>query len=164
GDPPRHGHHRGARARGHQRRAGGGGGQHPGLRPHRPGEHARAQGAGVRRRGARHGRPTGLPHVPPDPAQRRPAPPRPGPPPPVPAPVAAAYATPLEAALSFLGLSPRPPEPSWGSMLNTGRSFLYQAPWYGLFPGIMITLAVLSLNGLADGLQRAFAGGALGGA
>jgi ABC-type dipeptide/oligopeptide/nickel transport system permease subunit len=48
-------------------------------------------------------------------------------------------------------------------MLNTGRSFLYQAPWYGLFPGILITLAVLSLNGLADGLQRAFAGGALGG-
>jgi ABC-type dipeptide/oligopeptide/nickel transport system permease subunit len=78
--------------------------------------------------------------------------------------VAAAYAILLEAALSFLGLSSRPPEPSWGSMLNTGRSFLYQAPWYGLFPGIMITLAVLSLNGLADGLQRAFAGGALGAA
>ena len=74
--------------------------------------------------------------------------------------VAAAYAILLEAALSFLGLSTRPPEPSWGSMLNTGRSFLYQAPWYGLFPGIMITLAVLALNGLADGLQRAFAGGA----
>jgi peptide/nickel transport system permease protein len=78
--------------------------------------------------------------------------------------VAAAYAILLEAALSFLGLSARPPQPSWGSMLNTGRSFLYQAPWYGLFPGVMITLAVLSLNGLADGLQRAFAGGALGAA
>jgi peptide/nickel transport system permease protein len=76
--------------------------------------------------------------------------------------VTAAYAILLEAALSFLGLSTRPPEPSWGSMLNTGRSFLYQAPWYGLFPGIMITLAVLSLNGLADGLQRTFAGGTLG--
>lgn len=76
--------------------------------------------------------------------------------------VAAAYAILLEAALSFLGLSTRPPEPSWGSMLNTGRSFLYQAPWYGLFPGIMITLAVLALNGLADGLQRIFAGAAPG--
>ncbi|HLE45168.1 MAG TPA: ABC transporter permease [Methylomirabilota bacterium] len=76
--------------------------------------------------------------------------------------VAAAYAILLEAALSFLGLSTRPPEPSWGSMLNTGRSFLYQAPWYGLFPGIMITLAVLALNGLADGLQRVFAGAAAG--
>ncbi|MBI4013139.1 MAG: ABC transporter permease [Candidatus Rokubacteria bacterium] len=76
--------------------------------------------------------------------------------------VAAAYAILLEAALSFLGLSSRPPEPSWGSMLNTGRSFLYQAPWYGLFPGVMITLAVLALNGLADGLQRVFGGGAAG--
>ncbi len=76
--------------------------------------------------------------------------------------VAAAYAILLEAALSFLGLSTRPPEPSWGSMLNTGRSFLYQAPWYGLFPGILLTAAVLSLNGLADGLQRAFAGGPSG--
>jgi ABC-type dipeptide/oligopeptide/nickel transport system permease subunit len=69
--------------------------------------------------------------------------------------VAAAYAILLEAALSFLGLSTRPPEPSWGSMLNTGRSFLYQAPWYGLFPGLVLTAAVLALNGLADGLQRA---------
>ena len=72
--------------------------------------------------------------------------------------VASAYAILLEAALSFLGLSTRPPEPSWGSMLNTGRSFLYQAPWYGLFPGLVLTATVLSLNGLADGLQRAFAG------
>ncbi len=75
--------------------------------------------------------------------------------------VAAAYAILLEAALSFLGLSARPPEPSWGSMLNTGRSFLYQAPWYGLFPGVMLTVAVLALNGLADGLQRLLAGGGL---
>ena len=78
--------------------------------------------------------------------------------------VAAAYSILLEAGLSFLGLSTRPPEPSWGSMLNTGRSFLYQAPWYGLFPGIALTVAVLALNGLADGLQRAFAGGPLGAA
>jgi peptide/nickel transport system permease protein len=75
--------------------------------------------------------------------------------------VAAAYAILLEAALSFLGLSTRPPEPSWGSMLNTGRSFLHQAPWYGLFPGILLTAVVLALNGLADGLQRAVAGGPL---
>jgi ABC-type dipeptide/oligopeptide/nickel transport system permease subunit len=38
-------------------------------------------------------------------------------------------------------------------MLNTGRSFLYHAPWYGLFPGIVITVSVLSLNALADVLQ-----------
>lgn len=72
--------------------------------------------------------------------------------------VTAAVAMLLEAALSFLGLGTRPPEPSWGSMLNTGRSFLHQAPWYGLFPGLVITVAVMGLNALADGLQAALAG------
>jgi peptide/nickel transport system permease protein len=67
--------------------------------------------------------------------------------------VTAAVAMLLEAALSFLGLGTQPPAPSWGSMLNTGRSFLYQAPWYGLFPGIVITASVLSLNAVADALQ-----------
>jgi peptide/nickel transport system permease protein len=67
--------------------------------------------------------------------------------------VTAAVAMLLEAALSFLGLGTQPPAPSWGSMLNTGRSFLYQAPWYGLFPGVAITASVLALNALADGLQ-----------
>jgi peptide/nickel transport system permease protein len=67
--------------------------------------------------------------------------------------VTAAVAMLLEAALSFLGLGTQPPAPSWGSMLNTGRSFLYQAPWYGLFPGAVITLTVLSLNALSDALQ-----------
>jgi peptide/nickel transport system permease protein len=67
--------------------------------------------------------------------------------------VTAAVAMLLEAALSFLGLGTQPPAPSWGSMLNAGRSFLYQAPWYGLFPGAVITLSVLSLNALADALQ-----------
>ena len=67
--------------------------------------------------------------------------------------VTGAVAMLLEAALSFLGLGTQPPTPSWGSMLNAGRSFLHQAPWYGLFPGIVITLSVLSLNALADTLQ-----------
>jgi peptide/nickel transport system permease protein len=67
--------------------------------------------------------------------------------------VTAAVAMLLEAALSFLGLGTQPPAPSWGSMLNTGRSFLYQAPWYGLFPGVVITVSVLALNAVADALQ-----------
>lgn len=67
--------------------------------------------------------------------------------------VTGAIAMLLEAALSFLGLGTQPPSPSWGSMLNTGRSFLYQAPWYGLFPGVLITVSVLALNALADALQ-----------
>jgi peptide/nickel transport system permease protein len=66
----------------------------------------------------------------------------------------ASFAVLLEAALSFLGLGVRPPTPSWGQMLNVGRIHLYRAPWYGLFPGIFLTLLVLSLNLLADAVQK----------
>ena len=76
--------------------------------------------------------------------------------------VTAAVAMLLEAALSFLGLGTQPPAPSWGSMLNTGRSFLYHAPWYGLFPGMVITVSVLSLNALADVLQAVIDRGGAG--
>ncbi len=58
-----------------------------------------------------------------------------------------------EAALSFLGLGAQPPSPSWGSMLSTGRSYLFEAPWYSLVPGGAIFLLVLSLNLIGDGLQ-----------
>lgn len=66
----------------------------------------------------------------------------------------ASFAVLLEASLSFLGLGPKPPTPSWGQMLNGARLYLYRAPWYGLFPGVFLTLLVLSLNILADGAQR----------
>jgi peptide/nickel transport system permease protein len=61
----------------------------------------------------------------------------------------------LEAAFSFLGLGSRPPAPSWGTMLNNGRNFLAQAPWLGLFPGLVITITILGLNALSDGLRAA---------
>jgi len=60
-----------------------------------------------------------------------------------------------EAALSFLGLGQQPPEPSWGSMLNTAQRFLTQAPWLAFFPGVAIFLAVLSFNLFGDGLRDA---------
>lgn len=60
-----------------------------------------------------------------------------------------------EAALSFLGLGQQPPEPSWGSMLNTAQRFLTQAPWLAFFPGMAIFLAVLSFNLFGDGLRDA---------
>lgn len=65
----------------------------------------------------------------------------------------------LEAALSFLGLGTNPPTPSWGQMLNTSREYLYQAWWYGFFPGLSLTLVVLSLNRLADTAQQVATGG-----
>jgi len=60
-----------------------------------------------------------------------------------------------EASLSFLGLGQQPPAPSWGSMLNTAKNFLEQAPWMSISPGIAIFLAVLGFNLLGDGLRDA---------
>ncbi len=60
-----------------------------------------------------------------------------------------------EASLSFLGLGQQPPAPSWGSMLNTAKNFLEQAPWMSLSPGIAIFLVVLGFNLLGDGLRDA---------
>ncbi len=60
-----------------------------------------------------------------------------------------------EASLSFLGLGQQPPAPSWGSMLNTAKNFLAQAPWMAFWPGIAICLAVLGFNLFGDGLRDA---------
>lgn len=58
-----------------------------------------------------------------------------------------------EAALSYLGLGTQPPHPSWGLMLRDAQSFLALSPWYALFPGGAIALAVLGFNLLGDGLR-----------
>lgn len=60
-----------------------------------------------------------------------------------------------EATLSFLGLGPRPPTPTWGAMINDGSSVLQSAPWVVLFPGLAITLAVLGFSLVGDGLRDA---------
>jgi peptide/nickel transport system permease protein len=59
----------------------------------------------------------------------------------------------IEASLSYLGLSAQPPTPSWGNMLNEGRTYLETAPWISVFPGIAIMVAVLAFNLLGDGLR-----------
>ncbi len=59
----------------------------------------------------------------------------------------------LEAALSFLGLGTPLPAPSWGAMLSIGRGYMYYAPWYSIFPGLAITLLVMGLFLLGDGLR-----------
>ncbi len=69
--------------------------------------------------------------------------------------VAIAGAVLLEASLSFLGLGTPLPAPSWGSMLSIGRAYLALAPWYGIFPGLAITLLVMGLYLLGDGLRDA---------
>jgi peptide/nickel transport system permease protein len=60
-----------------------------------------------------------------------------------------------EASLSFLGLGQQPPAPSWGSMLNVAQSFLTNAPWMAVWPGLAIFLTVISFNLLGDGLRDA---------
>lgn len=60
-----------------------------------------------------------------------------------------------EASLSFLGLGQQPPNPSWGSMLNTAKNFMSQAPWMSFFPGSAIFLIVLGFNLFGDGLRDA---------
>lgn len=59
----------------------------------------------------------------------------------------------IEASLSYLGLGTQPPDPSWGTMLNEGRTFLELAPWMSIFPGLAIMLAVLGFNLVGDGLR-----------
>lgn len=59
-----------------------------------------------------------------------------------------------EASLSFLGLGVPSPLPSWGSMLSgKARTYLFAAPWTAIFPGVAISLAVLSWNLLGDALR-----------
>lgn len=55
--------------------------------------------------------------------------------------------------LNFLGLGAQPPTPEWGAMLNDGRNFFFSAPHVMLFPGLIISLAVLGFNLLGDGLR-----------
>lgn len=64
-----------------------------------------------------------------------------------------AYAILAEAALSFLGIGPPPPAPSWGNIIAEGRDFSVEAWWIMLFPGLAISLAALGMNLLGDGLR-----------
>ncbi len=60
-----------------------------------------------------------------------------------------------EASLSFLGLGIQPPDPSWGSMINTGRGYLQQAPWIVFGPGAALFVTVLGLNFVGDAVRDA---------
>jgi len=61
----------------------------------------------------------------------------------------------LEAALSFLGAGVRPPEPSWGTMIDEGVERIATAPHLTIAPGLMLVLTVLALNVFGDGVRDA---------
>lgn len=60
-----------------------------------------------------------------------------------------------ESSLSFLGLGIPPPAPSWGAMLNTGRSYLQRMVWYGVIPGLFLMGLILALQFVSRYLRRA---------
>ncbi|WP_211229488.1 ABC transporter permease [Nakamurella lactea] len=69
--------------------------------------------------------------------------------------VTASVAILAAAALSFIGLGTPPPAPSWGGMLQTSRSFLYQQIWYAILPGVALAITIAALDGVGRGLQTA---------
>jgi peptide/nickel transport system permease protein len=62
----------------------------------------------------------------------------------------------LEAALSFLGIGAQPPHPSLGGMLRDARDYMWDAPWYAIFPGLTLTVLLLLITFISDGLADAF--------
>ncbi|MEO8857704.1 MAG: ABC transporter permease [Burkholderiaceae bacterium] len=58
-----------------------------------------------------------------------------------------------EAVLSFIGVGPPPPAPTFGAIIANGRDFIIAAPWITVAPGIAILISVLGLNLLGDGLR-----------
>jgi peptide/nickel transport system permease protein len=66
-----------------------------------------------------------------------------------------ALAIAADAGLAYVGLGAQPPTPSWGRMLNDAQTYIYRAPLLAIFPGAAISLSVLGLNLLGDGLRDA---------
>ncbi|MCC7119831.1 MAG: ABC transporter permease [Anaerolineales bacterium] len=61
-----------------------------------------------------------------------------------------------ESGLSFLGFGIQPPTPSWGNLLSNAQTHFTTQPWLAIFPGLMIFLAIISVNYIGDGLRDAF--------
>jgi peptide/nickel transport system permease protein len=66
------------------------------------------------------------------------------------------YAIIEESGLSFLGFGIQPPTPSWGNLLSNAQDNFTRFPWLAIFPGLMIFLAIISVNYIGDGLRDAF--------
>ena len=67
-----------------------------------------------------------------------------------------AFAILLGAVLSFLGFGVQPPAADWGLMINNARDFVEAAPWMALAPGIAMSLTVIAVSVLGDGLREYF--------
>lgn len=58
-----------------------------------------------------------------------------------------------EAVLSFIGVGPPPPTPTFGNIISDGRNYIAEAPWISVWPGVAIMITVLGLNLMGDGLR-----------
>ena len=58
----------------------------------------------------------------------------------------------LAAALSFLGLGAKPPEPEWGAMITEGQAYITTAWWMSVFPGLAMVITGIGLSLIGDGL------------
>jgi peptide/nickel transport system permease protein len=59
----------------------------------------------------------------------------------------------IESSLSFLGVGTQPPDASWGYELQSGKTYIEEAPWVAVFPGLAILVTILGFNLLGDGLR-----------
>jgi peptide/nickel transport system permease protein len=66
------------------------------------------------------------------------------------------YAIFLVASLGFLGVGVQPPSPNWGLMVKEARNFVNQIPWALYFPAAAISMVVIGVNLMGDGLKRVF--------
>jgi peptide/nickel transport system permease protein len=66
------------------------------------------------------------------------------------------YAIIEESGLSFLGFGIQPPTASWGNLLGNAQEHFTKYPWLAIFPGLMIFLAIISVNYIGDGLRDAY--------
>jgi peptide/nickel transport system permease protein len=64
-----------------------------------------------------------------------------------------AWAIMEESGLSFLGFGIQPPTPSWGNLLSNAQEHMTKHPWLAIFPGLMIFIAIISINYIGDGLR-----------
>ena len=64
------------------------------------------------------------------------------------------YAIFLIAALGFLGIGVQPPNPNWGLMVGEAREHVFQTPWALWIPAAAISILVIGVNLMADGLHR----------
>ena len=59
-----------------------------------------------------------------------------------------------ESGLSFLGLGAQPPQPSWGTMLSSAKSYMFDNPWYTIIVGITLSATIIALNLVGDAIRE----------